>query len=97
MIFITNNYEKLVQIHQGALIRPGRVDRIIEFTPCSRKDACELLQKFFPESPIERSTRENIQDGQWSAAYITNTAKISKSVEQAVTLLNKHSVKPKKN
>ena len=44
--FTTNNYERLAKINDGALIRDGRIDHKIEFTPMGPQEVRNALKRF---------------------------------------------------
>lgn len=94
MIFITNNIDKLREIHHGALIRPGRVDRIVEFSRCKTSDVVKLMKQFFPQERVSRNIQEKILDKVWTAAQISNYCKVSKSITDALALLHKETNNP---
>ena len=87
MIFITNNFSFLKSIHGGALIRPGRVDRIFEFTKCTKKDAIHLLENFYERNLTEKEKKEI--KGNLTAAELVNICKKQKELEKVLVILKK--------
>lgn len=88
MILITNNYEKLINIHHGALIRPGRVDRIYEFKNCSINSIIELLTKFYQKNISNNQFKQLQQfDSKFTAAKLVNLCKISKTIDEVILKL----------
>lgn len=55
LVMTTNNLECL----DAALIRPGRIDRIIEIGLCTNEQAQRLFKKFFPDTALELELEEN--------------------------------------
>ena len=86
MIFITNNYEKLINIHNGALIRPGRVDLKVEFKNLLTVDVLNLIKIYYPNEFINNDIIKNIVDYKYTAAELSNMCKYSKTIND---LLNK--------
>jgi SpoVK/Ycf46/Vps4 family AAA+-type ATPase len=88
MIFITNNFNFLESIHSGALIRPGRVDRIYKFGKCSKKDTIKLLENFYSVN-LEKKQTKDIKNGAMTAAELVNICKKQKTVGNALKVLTK--------
>ena len=89
MIFITNNFDKIKNLHKGALIRPGRVDRIIEFKNSSKKDVLKLIQNFYPNEKISEKQKHYLKHLKWTPAFVSNICKISSSAKETITNLNR--------
>ena len=81
MILITNNYNKLAEIHNGALVRPGRVDTILMFKKCCKKDTIEMLKKYYIDCVYYNKYSDYIQDEKWTPAEISNLCKIHKTLK----------------
>ena len=47
MILITNNFDKLKEIHNGASLDPEEVDTIIEFKRCQKRDIFIMLGLYY--------------------------------------------------
>ena len=89
MILITNNFDKLKNIHNGALIRPGRVDKIIEFKRLINKDAIKLIYIFFPDiKNLEDYIGKIDLNNKFTAAELSNICKISSDIHQLCLNLN---------
>ena len=80
MILITNNYNKLKEIHNGALIRPGRIDLSIEFNKCSKEDSIELIKKFFPNENFPEKLLKLLEENQYTPAELSNLCKMSSDI-----------------
>lgn len=66
MLIITSNYpEKL----DHALIRPGRIDLILEFKKASREVVTEMYECFFEADPANEMI-EKIEEYQWTPAEV---------------------------
>ena len=87
MIFITNNYNKLYDIHNGALVRPGRVDLTIEFKKLSIDDCINMINIFFP-GEMDESIVFHMKDKQYTAAELSNVCKICMNFEKLIEFLN---------
>jgi len=81
MIFITNNYDKLKEIHNGALIRPGRIDLSIEFKKCSIENSIELIKKFFPNENFPKKLLKILGENEYTPAELSNLCKISSCIQ----------------
>ena len=89
MIIITNNFNKLKKIHNGALIRPGRVDRIMEFKKCTPSESKTLINNFYPNMKFTDSQIKLLGNHEWTAAKISSICKISKNIDECLnTLVN---------
>ena len=53
LIITTNDFKKL----DPALIRPGRIDRTIEFKKCSTKIVKEIIFNFFQDKNYSKDTK----------------------------------------
>ena len=84
IVMITNNYEKLKDIHNGALIRPGRVDKTIEFKKCNIKDMKQLIQNFFPNDIWKNKYDSSLEDYKYTAAELANMCKRSESIKNVI-------------
>jgi SpoVK/Ycf46/Vps4 family AAA+-type ATPase len=82
MILITNNFSKLNNIHNGALIRPGRVDRCVEFTPLCNRYIRSFIKLWYSVTDIYIDNWYPC-DKSYSitAAVLCNMCKQSESVE----------------
>lgn len=80
MILITNNYNKLKEIHNGALIRPGRIDLSIEFKKCSKEDSIQLIKNFFPNENLPEKLLKILEENQYTPAELSNICKVSSDI-----------------
>jgi transcriptional regulator CtsR len=87
MVFITNNYDKLLDIHNGALTRPGRIDLTLEFKKLAKKDAIEMIRLFFPINIDERII-EHLEDYKYTPATLSNICKICSNIDELVEYLS---------
>jgi hypothetical protein len=89
MILITNNFDKLKEIHNGALVRPGRVDTIIEFKKCKKKDILIMLGLYYDTSyNLLMRKCINIKDNQWTPAEVSNFCKTNKHLDKCIESLS---------
>ena len=86
MIFITNNYDKLIKIHNGALTRPGRIDLTLEFRKLCKEDAIEMVNLFFPNQ-INHHIILHIEDNKYTPATLSNICKMSLNIDNLVEYL----------
>lgn len=87
MIIITNNFNKLKNIHKGALVRPGRVDRILHFKKCSPDECKELIKNFFHNCKFTNEQTELLENNIYTAAKISSICKISRNIDECVNKL----------
>ena len=89
MILITNNFDKLKEIHNGALVRPGRVDTIIEFKKCKKKDIITLLLLYYDTTNDDiKKQAQYIKDDKWTPAQVTNFCKGNNSLDKCIEALS---------
>ena len=92
MIIITNNLDKIKKIHNGAFIRPGRIDLLIHLKKCTKKDIINIIKNFFPDEFRDnkkifekyKKYTANIIDYKWTAASVVNFCKLSNSIEDVL-------------
>ena len=83
MVIITNNYNKLLNIHNGALVRPGRIDLKLEFNKLLKDDAIEMIKIFFPNE-FNENILNYIQNNTYTPATLSNLCKISKNMKELI-------------
>ena len=66
VIFITTNYPERLD---KALIRPGRMDMLVEFTRTSHKMLKDMIENFY-EIKIEKSDVQLIKEYKWTPAEV---------------------------
>lgn len=67
ILFMTTNHKEKLD---PALIRPGRVDKIIHFGAATKDQARRLYQRFFPKHPLHKATEfcETLMDNESMAS-----------------------------
>lgn len=81
VIMTTNNIDDL----DAALIRPGRIDKVVEIPLCTTNQAQRLLEKFFPGSTEIVTVKENLI----SPAEIQEICLSSGNAKEAAAQINK--------
>jgi hypothetical protein len=68
MMIVTSNFPERID---RALIRPGRIDMIVQFRKCSRAILREMVVGFYDTEPIDHEMWERPEmDGKWSPAEV---------------------------
>lgn len=86
MIFITNNFETLENIHNGALIRPGRIDLKLKMEKCLVEDMLELINIFFPNNNLNADNLKKLTDYKYSAAELSTLLRMN-SFENLIKII----------
>lgn len=87
IIFITNNYQILENIHNGAFIRPGRIDLKLEIKKLNKLDILKIINCYFPEQNINNFIHF-FEDYKYTAAEIVNICKTSLNFNQFINIIN---------
>ena len=97
MVITTNHLEKL----DPALIRPGRVDTMLEFKKSKKETVREIFEHFFTAETMPRDVDfDQVGDGVWSPAEVVQicadspydpTAAWKKLVKQETDFLQRSS------
>lgn len=87
IVFLTTNHLDRLD---RALIRPGRIDLVIELGNATREQLCTIFLRFFPESaPLADDLAEQYPDRSLSPARIQQALLEADNVEQAAATLRK--------
>ena len=82
-IMTANDYEMLTSIK--AMMRPGRIDMIVNVTYCSKDQIQNIIKFYFPNKEF------NIDDGiEITPAKLIQVILIVNDIDRIVTILNKH-------
>jgi hypothetical protein len=97
MIIITNKIDVLKIIHEGAFVRPGRIDKLCELKNMTRSEIRELLDIMYGDPDAEYRVAGKIDDQimeleeyKYSPATIVNICKISKTLREFFVNLKKY-------
>ena len=97
MIIITNKIDVLKIIHEGAFVRPGRIDKLCELKNMTRNEIRELLDIMYGDPEAEYRIAGKIDDQimeleeyKYSPALIVNICKISKTLREFFVNLKKY-------
>ena len=97
MIIITNKIDVLKIIHEGAFVRPGRIDKLCQLKNMTRNEIRELLDIMFkyPEFNYKVSGKIKnqilqLEGYKYSPALIVNICKISKTLREFFINLKKY-------
>ena len=89
MIIITNKIDVLKIIHEGAFVRPGRIDKLCELKNMTHNEIRELLDIMYGDPEAEYRVAGKIDDQimeleeyKYSPALIVNICKISKTLRE---------------
>jgi SpoVK/Ycf46/Vps4 family AAA+-type ATPase len=61
--FTSNNYKKIADFNNGALIRPGRIDHVIKFDLMTSSEVKNLWNHYVPDDPEINNVDENQLNG----------------------------------
>ena len=87
MVFITNNFETLENIHNGALIRPGRIDLKLKMEKCLVQDMLKLINIFFPNNNLSADVlKKKLMDYKYSAAELSTLLRMN-SFENLIKII----------
>lgn len=97
MIIITNKIDVLKIIHEGAFVRPGRIDKLCELKNMTRNEIRELLDIMYGDPEAEYRVAGKIDDQimeleeyKYSPATIVNICKTSKTLREFFVNLKKY-------
>ena len=97
MIIITNKIDVLKIIHEGAFVRPGRIDKLCQLKNMTHHEIRELLDIMYkdPELNYKVSGKINnqimeLEEYKYSPALIVNICKISKTLREFFVNLKKY-------
>lgn len=68
MLIITTNYPERLD---KALIRPGRIDLKVKFSPCTADSIVEMYHHYFDTEIPEKFDKESLPDLKWTPAEVT--------------------------
>jgi AAA+ superfamily predicted ATPase len=83
MIIMTSNHPEIID---PALLRPGRIDMIIEFTKLSKKNIADMYKLWFDEE-LDKDTNNLLQDGVFTQAEIGNIFSNHKNKSDIIQVL----------
>lgn len=86
MVFITNNFQNLENIHNGALIRPGRIDLKLKMEKCLVEDMLKLINIFFPNDNLSLEDLKKLTNYKYSAAELSNLLRMN-SFENLIKII----------
>jgi DNA polymerase III delta prime subunit len=70
--FTSNNYKKIADFNNGALIRPGRIDHVIKFDLMNSSEVKNLWNHYVPDDPEIDNVDENQLNGMTVAKVVNH-------------------------
>ncbi len=70
--FTSNNYKKIADFNNGALIRPGRIDHVIKFDLMTSNEVKNLWNHYVPDDPEIDNVDENQLNGMTVAKVVNH-------------------------